>query len=130
MITDSRKSLHIPWSTFKQNICLFFYIYMHTQVAISTTVILVLLTTSAEVHYHFQDTHLKLKQGRSWMKWMGFYVTILHCKATLSRWWPGLMRWILFKIMSLVQDRSIDLWTISPARSHCVTDAPLKLGAW
>ena len=34
-----------------------------------------------------------------------------------------LMRWILFWIMPVVQDRSLDLLTSSPACYHCTTDA-------
>ena len=36
----------------------------------------------------------------------------------------GLLRWILFWIMPLVQDRLLDQLTISPARYHCTTAAP------
>ena len=35
--------------------------------------------------------------------------TILHCKATLGRGQHGWMKWILWWIMPLVQDRSLDL---------------------
>ena len=45
-------------------------------------------------------------------------------KGILSRGQPGMMKWILLWNMLLVQVRSLDLLTISPARYHCTTDAP------
>ena len=46
------------------------------------------------------------------------------CKAILGRGQPGLMKWFLLWIMALVQDRSVDMLTSSPARYHCTTDTP------
>ena len=48
----------------------------------------------------------------------------------LRRGQPGLMGWILLRIMPLMQDRSLDLLISSPARYHCATDAPLDAGTW
>ena len=40
------------------------------------------------------------------------------CKAILDHGQPGLMKWILLRIMPLVQDWSLDLLTSSPAPYH------------
>ena len=47
------------------------------------------------------------------------------CKAILGRGQPGWMWWILFWIMPLVQDRSLDLLARGPAHYDCTTDAPI-----
>ena len=57
------------------------------------------------------------------LKTMVFEATILHCKAMLGWQQYGVMRWILFWIMSMVQDRSLDLLTSSPTCNQCATDA-------
>ena len=46
------------------------------------------------------------------------------CKAILGRGQPGVMRWILLWIMPLVQDRSLDLLTSSPARYNVLRMPP------
>ena len=43
----------------------------------------------------------------------------------LGRGQPGAYEMNFVMIHALVQDRSIDLLTSSPARYHCATDAPL-----
>ena len=61
------------------------------------------------------------------IEWMVFLAKILHCRAILGQGQPGLMRWILFWMMPLVQDLSLGLLTSSPTFYHCTTDAPCKL---
>ena len=48
-------------------------------------------------------------------------------KDILSRGQPGLIRWFFLWYMPLVQVRSLDRLTSSPARYHCTTDAPRSL---
>ena len=64
--------------------------------------------------------------GFEWMnEWMDDVLS--HdsvLKDILGRRQPGLMRWFLLWIMPLVQDRSLDLLTSSPACYHCAMDAP------
>ena len=58
-------------------------------------------------------------------KWNETNGGLNHCKAMLGRGYPGIMRWILFWIMPLLQDWSLDLLTSSPAQYHWAKDAPL-----
>ena len=60
----------------------------------------------------------------TWVNEMYLRPWFCTCKVILGRGQPGLIRWILLWIMPLVQDRSLNLLTCSPARYHCATDAP------
>ena len=56
--------------------------------------------------------------------WLVFFRPLFcTCNSILGREQPGLTGWILLWIMTLVQDRSLDLLTSSPAHYHCTTDA-------
>ena len=46
----------------------------------------------------------------------------MHCNVSLGRGHPGLMRQMLLLIMPLVEDRSLDLLTSSPASLHFAMD--------
>ena len=54
-----------------------------------------------------------------------FRARFCTCKVILGWGQLGLMNWILWRIMSQVQDRSLDLLTSSPALYHCTTDVPI-----
>ena len=58
------------------------------------------------------------------MKWLVFWAMILHWKAILGWGQPRPMRSILLGVMPLVQNRSLNLLTSSPAHYHCTADAP------
>ena len=58
-----------------------------------------------------------------WNEWC-FRQRFCTRKAILGRGQLGLMRWILSWIVPLVQDRTLDLLTSSPAHYHCTMDAP------
>ena len=58
--------------------------------------------------------------------WAVCEATILHCKAILSRGQHWEMMNLLW-FMPMVQDRSLDLLTRSPAHYHGTTDAPTTI---
>ena len=61
-----------------------------------------------------------------WNEW-SFKPRFCTCNTILGKGQPGVLRWILLWIMSLMQHRALDLLSSSPACHHCTTDVPVEM---